>query len=49
MCEDKNEAMVRYTLPENENRIFASSYELYLLTGAEIQAQQEQLKLLTKQ
>ncbi|MGH9844524.1 MAG: PDDEXK nuclease domain-containing protein, partial [Blastocatellia bacterium] len=30
LCSDKNEAMVRYTLLEDRNKIFASKYKLYL-------------------
>jgi YhcG PDDEXK nuclease domain len=37
LCSDKNEAMVRYTLLEDRNRIFASKYKLYLPTEEELQ------------
>ncbi len=51
LCADKNDAVVRYTLPEIENRIFAANYKLYLPSEAEIlaeiQSEQEKLKLLT--
>ncbi len=51
LCADKNDAVVRYTLPENEKQIFASNYKLYLPTeaeiAAEIKSEQEKLKLLT--
>ncbi len=30
LCADKNEAVVKYTLPENNDKIFASKYRLYL-------------------
>ncbi|MDO8640543.1 MAG: PDDEXK nuclease domain-containing protein, partial [Nitrosarchaeum sp.] len=30
LCADKKETIVRYTLPENNNQIFASKYQLYL-------------------
>lgn len=30
LCEDKKEAVVRYTLPKQNNQIFASKYKLYL-------------------
>jgi predicted nuclease of restriction endonuclease-like (RecB) superfamily len=30
LCADKNDAVVRYTLPEDEKNIIASKYELYL-------------------
>jgi hypothetical protein len=37
LCSDKNEAMVRYTLLEDRNQIFASKYKLYLPTEEELQ------------
>jgi predicted nuclease of restriction endonuclease-like (RecB) superfamily len=50
LCTDKNDAVVKYTLPENENQIFAANYKLYLPSEAEILAEikseQEKLKLL---
>jgi len=39
LCSDKNEALVLYTLPENEKQIFASNYKLYLPTEEEIAAE----------
>ena len=36
LCADKSEAIVRYTLPEDNKQIFASKYMLYLLTEAEL-------------
>ncbi len=49
LCADKNDAVVRYTLPEDEKQIFASNYKLYLPSEAEIVAEikseQEKLKL----
>ncbi|MDR2424867.1 MAG: PDDEXK nuclease domain-containing protein [Prevotellaceae bacterium] len=36
LCADKSEAVVRYTLPENNNQIFASKYTLYLPTEEEL-------------
>ena len=30
LCADKNDAMVKFTLPENEKHILASKYELYI-------------------
>ncbi len=51
LCADKNDAVVRYTLPENEKQIFASNYKLYLPSeeeiAAEIKSEQEKLRLLT--
>ncbi len=38
LCTDKNDAVVKYTLgPEQEKKIFASRYKLYLPTEAELQ------------
>jgi predicted nuclease of restriction endonuclease-like (RecB) superfamily len=40
LCTDKNDAVVRYTLgPNQEKKIFASRYKLYLPTEAELQAE----------
>lgn len=30
LCADKNDLLVKFSLPENENNIIASKYELYL-------------------
>jgi hypothetical protein len=30
LCQNKSEAVVRYTLPENNDRIFASKYQTVL-------------------
>ncbi len=38
LCADKSEAIVRYTLPEGNMQIFASRYQLYLPTEAELAA-----------
>ncbi len=38
MCADKNEAVVRYTLPLGQEQIFASRYALQLPTEAELAA-----------
>jgi len=50
LCADKNDAVVRYTLPENEKQIFASNYKLYLPSeeeiAAEIKSEQAKLRLL---
>ena len=37
--EDKKDAVVRYTLPENNRQIFASRYKLYLPTEEELKAE----------
>jgi predicted nuclease of restriction endonuclease-like (RecB) superfamily len=40
LCSDKNDAVVQYTLgPDQQNKIFASRYKLYLPTEAELQAE----------
>jgi predicted nuclease of restriction endonuclease-like (RecB) superfamily len=39
LCTDKNEAVVRYTLPESNTQIFASRYKLYLPSEAELAAE----------
>jgi predicted nuclease of restriction endonuclease-like (RecB) superfamily len=40
LCSDKNDAVVRYTLgAEQQDKIFASRYKLYLPTEAELQAE----------
>ncbi|MBC8134412.1 MAG: DUF1016 domain-containing protein [Fibrella sp.] len=36
LCADKSEAVVRYTLPEGQNQIFASRYQFYLPTEEEL-------------
>jgi hypothetical protein len=36
LCADKSEALLRYTLPENNSQIFASKYMLYLPTEEEL-------------
>ena len=48
LCADKNDTVVRFTLPEDEKHIFAPRYRLYLPTEEEIlremQAQQTRLE-----
>jgi predicted nuclease of restriction endonuclease-like (RecB) superfamily len=39
LCADKSEAVVRYTLPEDNQQIFASRYKLYLPTEMELAAE----------
>lgn len=39
LCSDKSDAVVRYTLPENNSQIFASRYKLYLPTEEELAAE----------
>lgn len=47
LCADKSEAIVRYTLPENETQVFASKYKLYLPSEEELlkELKQEYLAL----
>ncbi|MBI5016894.1 MAG: DUF1016 domain-containing protein [Deltaproteobacteria bacterium] len=39
LCADKSEAVVRYTLPEGNQQIFASRYKLYLPSEEELAAE----------
>ena len=36
LCTDKNNAVVKITLPENSNNIIASKYQLYLPTEQQL-------------
>jgi RecB family endonuclease NucS len=36
LCADKNNAVVKFSLPENNPRIIASKYELYLPTEKQL-------------
>ncbi|HPI20764.1 MAG TPA: PDDEXK nuclease domain-containing protein, partial [Candidatus Kapabacteria bacterium] len=36
LCADKNDAVVKYTLPKDEKNIIASKYELYLPTEKQL-------------
>jgi predicted nuclease of restriction endonuclease-like (RecB) superfamily len=46
LCSDKNDAVVRYTLgAEQQDKIFASRYQLHLPTEAELRRELEQLQL----
>jgi predicted nuclease of restriction endonuclease-like (RecB) superfamily len=49
LCTDKNEAVVRYTLgPDQQKKIFASRYKLYLPTEAELKAElRRELRVLS--
>ena len=42
LCADKNDTLVKYTLPENNNTILASKYQLYLPSEKQLA---EQLKI----
>jgi predicted nuclease of restriction endonuclease-like (RecB) superfamily len=52
LCTDKNEAVVRYALPEGNPQIFASRYKLHLPTedelAAELQRERRQIELLER-
>jgi len=39
LCADKSNAVVKYTLTEENNQIFASRYKLYLPTEEELKAE----------
>ncbi len=47
LCADKSDAVVRYTLPEDETQVFVSKYKLYLPTEEELlkELKQEYLAL----
>ncbi|MEW6557689.1 MAG: PDDEXK nuclease domain-containing protein, partial [Elusimicrobiota bacterium] len=49
LCANKNEAVVRYTLPAGENRIFTSKYKLYLPTKDELIAELKKGKFLLEE
>ena len=36
LCADKNDAMVKFSLPENDTKIVASKYEIYLPTSEQL-------------
>lgn len=49
LCTDKNDAVVRYTLGEGNEQIFASRYKLYLPDEAELAAEiRREMELLTQ-
>ena len=39
LCSEKNDAVVKYTLPENNKQIYASKYKLYLPTEEELRSE----------
>lgn len=39
LCADKNDVVVRYSLPEDNRQIFASKYQLHLPSEAQLQAE----------
>ena len=46
LCADKSDQVVKYTLPEDNNQIFASKYKLYLPTEDELRAEIENQKTI---
>ena len=46
LCTEKNDTMVRLALPENNNTILASKYQLYLPTEAQLRTEIERQKQL---
>lgn len=49
LCADKSEAVVKYTLPEENSQIFASKYKLYLPTEDELKRELESEQKLLEQ
>ena len=50
LCSEKNDAMVRYVLNEDQQQIFASRYQLYMPTEAELKREIErELELIESQ
>jgi predicted nuclease of restriction endonuclease-like (RecB) superfamily len=49
LCSEKSEAVVRYTLPEGNNQIFASRYKLYLPSEEELASEIKKERLLIEQ
>ena len=48
LCADKSDSIVKYTLPENETRIYASKYQLVLPSEEELQRElQKEYTVLT--
>ena len=39
LCSEKNDAVVKFTLPEGNQQIFASKYKLYLPTEEELKTE----------
>ena len=48
LCTRKNDTMVRMALPEDNNTILASQYQLYLPTTEQLQAEVEEVKRLAR-
>lgn len=41
LCADKSNSVVKYTLPEDNNQMFASKYKLYMPTEEELKQELE--------
>jgi len=41
LCSDKNDAMVRITLPDENEQVLAARYQMYLPTEEELRAELE--------
>jgi len=48
LCRDKNEVVAKYTLPKDNNTIFASKYKTYLPTEKELKRELEGIELRQK-
>lgn len=49
LCADKNDAVVKYSLPENNNAILASQYQLYLPTEEQLLTEiRREIEILNK-
>lgn len=49
LCADKNDAVVKYSLPENNNSILASQYQLYLPTEEQLLTEiRREIEILSK-
>ena len=49
LCTQKNDTLVRMTLPENNKTILASEYKLYLPTTEQLVKEVDTVKKLAKQ
>ena len=46
LCKEKSDSVVEFTLPENNEQIFASKYKLYLLSKEELRKQLESVEIV---
>lgn len=49
LCSEKDETIVKYSIPKENRQLFASKYRLYLPTEDELVAEIEREKLLLKE